>query len=642
MGAADSEQRKALDAVLVRFTPHLQPLTESAFDHIVQNLLFEADNPGQQMVERTLQRRYSNLSGGLSIPPSQLASSLQRLVERGKVREQRSGKRTLYSHTPEGHREVAAAFAELDGKLDRAASRLFGIDKKAAYKKAFRECLSAIEIATLVSQEHDFVDFGALRDGLQRFFSEQHPDSHFLQWQMAQSFYVTKLVGLDASAATLTRTLSERGVFYIDTNVILDAFDPNRPYHRAVKALMKISEPLDIDWVVTQITLGEVQTQIERYAQDILDAQGQIPPELQDKVIARLPRSLRTKVLNGGTLSVDDLFGTVGPRGDLLRERLRLSLDDNAWLRENEDTKEILSFARDLQMKYSRQGRRKNFDAARHDALMLQWVRRARVDSERSVWFLTGDHSLPGPYQRHGCDRSLAVTLDAVMHWLAPLGDPDTGEGEFAPAFAAILQSRLMPPQLIFEEGDFRIFHELHMKASQLPANDVRMILGVVKERGLSWPDDGNQMAYETYKYLSDPGSEHVRRLESLRLELEQVHEDNDKEQQRNREQVQKLEFENRAIQVELERQRTETLKSQGLALALAIWLGMAFIGIVSILLAVEYANGLTIFERVMALGGFSAVIIIPFGTFLTRVTLGTDRLKALGIWGWIIWRPFH
>ena len=674
-----TRKRSILLTTRVRFSPQIQPVKESAIEKIVEQILFVTDTE-EDLSLQEIQDIFTSETGGYAISSHEMEDSLQRLVRKQRVVPKPKGEPRLYRLSEEARRELGEIQRQAEVRFSSVVNRLFKNAKERAsvynspflkflciiFSKLGEECVRVIKADikgdeflsfsfvsfALEKVRKDFtsIDHSLFRKAVVSFFQDSDPEYDAIKWNMAQSYYIAKALGLDPSGALLSMEVFGHAVFYLDTNIIIEALEPKHRHHKSFLAFNKACRQLGIALKVCQISLDELRNWLT-YQRELMEkVTEQIPDETASKMRSIFYEIYCEKKMSGEAVNIDELFTSFRSPMDNLKDSFEVQLEDDIWFDEAKDKAETIEFAETLRAKYiAMRRRRKGRSAALHDAVLLRWLQKLREENGGNIWLITTDTSLSGSVPPNTSSESLAITLDALLQWISPIAVPEGEEDDFTAIFAEMIKYRLLPQERIFDLEDFLIFHEMHMSCKELPAEDVEECIRYIKVNApMLDPSDSadrEKLAYEVSKFFADPGRKYkqeITRLESENIKIKQEYEKRLGEASRGVEELKKQyekdlkerdrgieELKNKFLEYE-ERTQKESLKRSA-------WLRVGFTTVVfllleglAIFLASQYGEGPNLFQKVsnswhFLVGG--AVLTIPMGWFI----VGKKRLEALG-----------
>src|SRR5579864_2415491 len=152
-----------------------------------------------------------------------------------------------------------------------------------------------------------------------------------------------------------------------------------------------------------------------------------------------------------GQPHLDSLFRNFSHPVPMLRDSYGIDLIDSTWF----VTEAFADATRNLvqKLRNARTVRKKTERAALHDALLVRWVEIERSKSQSKVWIVTRDRTLPS--MRSPDDEPLAISLDALLQWIAPISSEAYSDSDFIEMFSESIRFQLLPPENFLDLRDF-------------------------------------------------------------------------------------------------------------------------------------------------------------------------------------------
>ena len=674
-----TRKRSILLTARMRFSPQIQPVNKTATDKIIEQILFVTP-VGKGLSVEEIQDIFSSESGGYAINPSDMENSLKRLARKQRIVSEQKGELKLHKLSEKASRELGEMQHRTEARFNSVVNRLFKNAKEGAsvYRAPFLKFLSIIfsqlgeeyvrvikgdikgdeflsfpfvsSVLKEVKKDFDSIDESLFENATLSFFRDSDPEYEAIKWNMVQNYYIARALGLDPSGALLSKEVFGQAIFYLDTNIIIEALEPKHRYHKSFLAFNKACKQLGITLKVCQISLDELRNWLA-YQRELMEKViDQIPDETAPKMMSTFYETYHEKKMSGEAVNIGDFFTSFDSPMDDLKGLFEVQLEDDTWFDEAKTKADTIRFAETLRSNYVAMRRRpKGRGAAFHDALLLLWLQKLREENGGNIWLITTDTSLPASVPPNGSSGSRAITLDAILQWISTIVVREDAVADFPAMFAEMIKYRLLPQDRIFDLEDFLIFHEMDMSCKELPVEDVENCIRYIKAKAPmldpSAPADREKLAYEVSKFFAAPGRKYKQEIARLEAEKEGVkqeyeqrlgeafkrieemqlqHEKDLEERDRGIEELQRkfLEYE--------EKTEKESLRSSAqLRVGITTIIFLVLEGLV-ILLASQYAEGLNLFQKVsnswhFLIGGF--VITIALGWFI----LGKKRLEALG-----------
>jgi len=540
------ERRLLLFSTRIRFAPQTQPIRETAIDKIVEQNLLLCD--AAQTV-REIERQCLDFKGQPVLPRNDIECALTRLV--GRSVEILAPGEPQYRLTDARKSELWALQNLAESRFRDILNRLFrGVASgPTAYSASFLECLSIIfsELGEAyvrhLRNEINLSDFVAkaeinhavgealkknrashgptLQNAVVRFFEENDPAFAELKWNLAQNYYVAKALGLDPSGKLLSQEIFGDAVFYIDTNVLVHSLDPTGRHHKSFHSLIRSCKQLGIEIHATQISIDELR-RVAAMEKDLISKRvpEKIPADTIPKVRGILLPAYLEEIRTKGSCDIEKLFERFDRPSTTLTSMYGIEVIDDQWFVSAETAPETQAWAEQVKQAYKERSKRKKGDRASiHDALMIRWVEKERLERELNTWFITLDTSLPG-FRHKMADQSrpYAMSLVGLMQWLSPVATSEDELTAAADIFSEALRQQLLPRENFFELRDFLIFSEMEMSTALLPARDVEECIRAIKAKS---PDlnptnaaDREKLAHEIARFFVDPGRQYQTNLQ--------------------------------------------------------------------------------------------------------------------------------
>jgi len=675
-----AQKRSILLTTRMRFSPQIQPVKESAMEKIIEQILFTIDTERGISLQE-IQDIFASETGGYAISSHDMEDSLQRLVKKQRVVPEQRGRHKLYKLSEEVRRELGEIQRHAEERFNSVVNRLFKNAKEGpsvynspflkflciVFSKLGEECVRIIKgdikeddflsfpfvSSALKEVEKNFnsIDHSLFRKAVISFFQDSDPEYNAIKWNMVQSYYIAKALGLDPSGGLLSKEVFGHAIFYLDTNIIIEALEPKHRHHKSFLAFNKGCRQLGIALKVCQISLNELQNWLT-YQRSLMEkVTDQIPDETASKIRSIFYEIYCEKKMSGEAVNIDELFISFGSPMDDLKALFEVQLEDDIWFDEAKDNPQTIKFAKILRSKYFAMRKRpKGHGAVLHDAILLRWLQKLREENESNIWLVTLDTSLPGSIPSNTSSQSLAITLDALLQWISPIAVPEGEEDGFTAIFAEMIKYRLLPQERIFDLEDFLIFHEMHMSCKELPAEDVEECIRYIKVNtpmlDPSDPADREKLAYEVSKFFADPGRKYkqeIARLETEKIKIKQEYEKRLGEAFKSVEELKKQyekdlkerdgeieKLENKFLEYEERTQKESLKRSAKFRAVLTIIIFLMLEGLV-VFLASQYSEGLNLFQKVLNSWPFLGVLVPAVAILMGWFFIGKERLKSLG-----------
>jgi hypothetical protein len=626
-------------------------------DSIVEHTL--ATVPENEFIPPQQVQQIFSESVGFHVTYGDVYSSLQRLLGKSRVElapaelstakvKVKGKKKKLFKLSSDARKEIEDSERETTRKFNSIIKRLFGDAEQgsSAYAAPFLEFLSIVfsKLANEYVQmlkgeisEENFVSSPVFSSALNQvkkdlssldtrlfqnavisFFSENDPEYASLKWNLAQSFYALRVIGLDGGGLLLSKELFGDAKFYLDTNVVISALAPEEAYHAGFEALSKACKRLDVKIKVCKTTFDELDRTVSAHISMINNLIDQIPEETAMKISSDFLEIYYEKMKAGGGLSPDEIFAKFFSAESSLRENFDIEIEDDCWFEEAVENEKTNDFARVIEQRFLEMSRRrKGWPACVHDSLCLQWIDECRRTTKNpNVWFVTRDHTLPGCVPPECGSKSLAITLDALLQWLSPITQGEGEEMGVAMAYSQMIASRILPQERIFNLEDFLVFHELNMTCKELPAEDVEGCIRHIKINAPLLnpmdPVDREKLAHAVASYFADPSRKYQQNLSKYEAEISQIKHD-------------------------LAEEKSTSLKKDAWLRVSNIAILFLLLEIVVAIIAANYGVGDNVFQRIVS----SWPILVAVALVCTVAGWFYIGKKKLRVLGWPITKIF-
>ena len=466
-------------------------------------------------------------------------------------------------------------------------------------------------------------------NAIYRFFEESDPLFSEIKWNLGQNYYVAKALGMDPSGKLLSSELFANAIIYLDTNVLIDALEPTRKHYHSFQTLTKSCRNQNIDLCVCQISLDELRKVVAFERDVIRKVENHIPDKTVPKIGGLLFPIYRAKLQSGQMEDLDQLFIAFDQPMDFLASFYNISLVDDNWFieaQDDNDTEQLTS--RIMQTQTAKPWRSKSKGSARHDAMLLRWIHRMRMEQNRNIYLVTLDRSLPGISVDEGNgSQAPAITLDALLQWMSPIAATENVENEFADIFSVAIRHHLLPQNIFFDTRDFLVFREMEWSTKELPADDVedciRSLKSAYPNLDPTDPADREKISREIAKFFADPGRKYKQEVQRLEKGVADLVDEKEREAGRYNSEIKEL-------KKELETNNETIAKTSAhwrLLLATAIYVGAEAL---MVYLASQLGEGDNLWQKLLNSWQF---FLIPVGVFfpIAWLLLGKQRLRALG-----------
>jgi len=543
-----SYKRKLITSFSMQYSPEVQQSRQNIVDSLVQHIIYTTkSNTGLQIKE--IQNGISN-SLGINLTIIELTDSLERLRLRNIIEITNDNPREMVTKVSKNSRYLISDQSEQsqiknekesEEKFLSICNRLFENSNHnwKKYVKPFMEFLSIIfsrlgednikiilgemspnqviassyfnNALKSVKKLLKHLDIEYFENTCTIFFSEDDPEYAELKWNLAQNYYILKVIGLDRDSVLFSRDIFKNGSFYLDTNIVISALSSEDRYHESFIKLCNICQNLGITTIVDKLTLAELGRVVKSQSDLLAKVIDQIPDDTAVKISSDFYEIYYKRRKADKTYELDRVFDIYRDAENELKKTFNIKIEDHEyWISSIRPTLKTLNYANKLMNRYeSMRPRRKSEASANHDALMMLLVEKLRDEDYPNVWFVTRDYTLPSCVPEDSGYRSLAITIDALLQWILPVNNDMITEEDIAITFSEIIKTRVLPQERIFNPEDFRIFKELEMECAALPAKDVEDCV-IYLRKNLPLLNPLNPLDRETFArhiklYFSDP-----------------------------------------------------------------------------------------------------------------------------------------
>ena len=290
----------------------------------------------------------------------ELKASLDRLCQEHKIQYVSDGKFVL---SKERIASIESDIQEANRRFDKIVDQVYKpiIDKRnrPIYARFFLEFISVVFarfgdqwIKSLSSQASpkDFLkesDIEAIfkhiakkhglpkaqLDGIKKlslkFFIENDPDYNYLKFNLAQSIYITKILGIDTPINLFSQEIFSKSHIVLDTNLVFASLLPVSRYNTTFKELLRICKKASIEPSVTAITKEEVDRVVHYFENEAINLFDEIPEKIAPKVRGIFFESYIEERKKNSKFSVSDLFKPFHDLKDTLRTVYQIDMLDD-------------------------------------------------------------------------------------------------------------------------------------------------------------------------------------------------------------------------------------------------------------------------------------------------------------------------
>ena len=344
-----------------------------------------------------------------------------------------------------------------------------------------------------------------------QFLMETDPDYGYLKFTLAQSFYITKILGIDTPIDLLSQEIFSNSVFYLDTNIIFASLLPVSRHNVTFKELLRICKKINIELYVSRITNIEVDKVVSYLERDASGLFDEIPENITPKVRGTFFETYIEEKKKNKAFHVSDLFKPFHELKETLKSAFSLDIVDDQdfdkLYQDAEKDERLQSVFNFKSIEIRNRGKGK--DSLIHDIFHYFLIDKMRQEGKKKSWFLTIDTSLPHvavSLQKDG-DTPFCFTLDALMQCFSPFITTEQDTSDFSEIFSKLISNQLFPSSKLFDVRDFTFFNDIGVKMRELSPDDIEEALTHIKNHILKGKvyshSDFDKVAYEVKKLFS-------------------------------------------------------------------------------------------------------------------------------------------
>lgn len=643
------KNRAILVTTRIRFSPKTQSLKEKAIDKMVEQILYTKENEyGMNITE--IQENSGLKDCYYSLNIDLIEKSLDRLIKENRIIKTINNGEKYFRLTRKSRNNLEQILLQAERNFNFVLDKLFSnttLDKE-KYSEPFFKSLCIIfsnlgeENVNLltgeleqekisggifnsaikeIEKEFPWIDINIFKNILFTFFYDNDRQYNEIKWNMAQSYYISKSLGLENSKDILSEHIFRDSSFYLDTNIIIAALEPLDRNYKGFLTFNKACKKIGIDLNVCEITINELENLIASQYDLMKNVMPSINEELYDKINSSIFKIYRNRLKKNKDLKLEDFLNTYNNPAKKLKNKYNVNIIRDRWFDKKLHEVKTQQVAQKIQHEYLLiKGNKKNWNAAIHDALILLWIENLRESNNKNIWFATLDTTLPAVKIKEENNNNLSITLCALLQWIAPFILSKKEEKEFPTIFAEMIKNRLLPQEQFFDLKDFLIFKNLEIDCKSLPVEDVERCLELIKVKAPNLnpnkPNDLIKLSYQIERFFLDIGRKYKSNEEQLKEKLSK----SEQEKDRILNEYEKLK----------ELNTKKELKQSAKTRLLIIILIQIVITVSTIILIYIYGYGENLFQKIsnhwVYLAGTFAFFFIG-GYFI----LGKERLKSLG-----------
>ncbi len=559
------DKKALLISTRMRFAPESQPIKDTAIEKILeQNMLLADQDKGlsfreiEQLFDLYIDKRLS-FFGRKTID-----KALKRLIKQKRLIlvEDAKGVLDRYKLTQSALRECEATEKVTLSRNEKIIKKVFEkrLTEYDLYAQPFFDCIrivfsrlgeayvrllkSDITLSQLIKspdvhnaiqltiRKNAYLDREIFEACIYDFFTIEDPDFAAVKWNMAQNYFIARVIGLHSAEELLSREIFSGSTFYLDTNVIINLLEPKARHYRSMQALIDMCKSIDINMCYCKISLDELNRVVNSREEMIKSIGDKIPEESSHKIPDLFYRLYIEMKQAGEDIDYEQLFSNFRNARSLLKSNYSVSEVDNKWFDDNAESEVILGLAEKIRRNSERKRyRRKSKNSSIHDALLVKWMREQQSGTKEKTWLVTLDTFFPDEavtVKKHH-SRSCVITLDALLHWISPIVLLPEMEDHIATVFSEAISHQLLPQENIFSLNDFYVFAGMEWDIKELPTKDVEDFIRYLRINAPNLnpgnPIDREKIAHEMSKFLVDPGRKYKEGMHSLQKKYEQQEE---------------------------------------------------------------------------------------------------------------------
>lgn len=360
-----------------------------------------------------------------------------------------------------------------------------------------------------------------------KFFIENDPDYNYLKFNLAQSIYITKILGIDTPIDLFSQEIFSKSHIILDTNLVFASLLPVSRYNSTFKELLRICKKASIELSVTTITKEEVDRVVHYFENEAINLFDEIPEKIAPKVRGIFFESYIEEKKKNSKFSVSDLFKPFHDLKDTLKAVYQIDmLDDVDFDKLKESAEKDIKLqnifnATSVEVRKRTKGK----ESILHDIFHYLLIEKDRGAGNKKSWVLTLDTSLPyvaTKLQKEG-DSPFCFKLDVLMQCFSPFITTDQEAYDFSDVFAQLIANQLFPSSKVFDVRDFVFFNDIGIKLSEMDEDDIEEALNHIKShvlRGKIYSHaDFDKVAYEVKRLFSG----RAEKDETIRKQLERI-----------------------------------------------------------------------------------------------------------------------
>lgn len=345
---------------------------------------------------------------------------------------------------------------------------------------------------------------------------------------LAQNSFLFRLLGSDVDDSNFTKEYFKEARFYLDTNVLLNAIEPNTRHHDSYNLIKREVKKFNADIYVFNQNIRELENLLNHKYEDITETLKSCPTGVINEIDDFLSDRLQKQIDKDGEIDLEAIFERYRNIEDWAKSN-QINVNSIESLYTLDDQKVEIHKARVQYAYKKRKGTPKSNNQSIIDAKLLLAASQVKAMHDKT-WVLTMDTTLP-EVELEGNDEPLVLTIEALLQWLS-IGFVENGN-DYAKIFSTVLTERLLPSKQFFSFEDFKIFHDLEKNVKELPERDVIECMEHIRKNignyNLSESDDREKLHYEIDKFFKRSDLEYKDNLIKLNKKLGKEEEKNNK-----------------------------------------------------------------------------------------------------------------
>ena len=545
------EQRQILYAALLRHSPETGELRNRALDRFVLVALL-GSSPSKPVTASQVQKTTVLVPKSLGLRTDVIEETLGRLVTSKRAAiVLRSAGSSYYltdlgkQHTDEATESAAQLFRPVLKRMLQDTAGLFSTEDGETVCRTFiSECFARFghQIAkAVVGDLKDDGNFGGadidgafkaairtvslseeaaqnLRARCIRFLKSKEPEDQNLRFRLAQSYYVVQLLELSPRDFNpLAEDAFSGAVFYLDTNVVLDAVKSDESAQR-FREIVSASTSLSIELRITAATLDEARTVVSRRTQDIERIIDTLPSKFLERTNDEFLLAFQVAREANPSVMPTDFMVRFEELPTLFYE-LEVAIDDRSaddivGGRDVQRQCQIVSDAAEHV-----RGGGKSDAVSLHDVCHFLLVQEERKSGCKS-WFLTQDGTLSHAAARLAPNElPFCFPLVAFLQSVSPFLESPSTRHSLVDVFSAVLEGEVgdLSGRSLFNVTELRLISELHADVLSVPAEQLIPAFDYVKSNLLKGRpyrrEDHTSVAFELRKFLTSSANEKQQAL---------------------------------------------------------------------------------------------------------------------------------